>query len=46
MIQFAIIIAIVAGLAVLIFNLASSSGNKIQEAQSLIDGIDISGGGF
>lgn len=41
LIQFAIVIAIVAGLAVIGISISNSAGTKMQEAADLIDNIDI-----
>lgn len=45
LIQFALVIAIVAVLAIAIQGVVSSSKNKVNEAKDLIDGIDIGGNG-
>lgn len=45
LIQFALVIAIVAVLAIAIQGVVSSSKNKVNEAKDLIDGIDIGGDG-
>lgn len=45
LIQFALVIAIVAVLAIAIQGVVSASKNKVDEAKDLIDGIDIGGNG-
>ena len=45
LIQFAIVIAIVAALAVVAIRISDSAGTKMNEAADLIDNIDIPNGG-
>lgn len=45
LIQFAIVLAIVAVLAIAIQGVATSAQNKVNEAKNLIDGIDMGAGG-